>query len=214
MPGMNTLMHIVYCICNELEYSNPDLTEPEQYKTQLEELLNEETIVKKIVFNAALDLVKEEEHKEYLGYIFRGLSASADLLEDTLANVKIHKDPSIPLLQQQALSVVKRLTAFFHARFPCIKAKNRDKSATVKMFKLPVSVSIMATLTKGVVKTNEVPDGMAATVIRFIIRHFSSMNTDKIGYDSFRKHYDHPEPGAIREVIKLLEKIIAYLKEL
>lgn len=213
MPGMNALTHIVYCLCNDLEYSNPNLTESEQYKAQLEELLNEETIVRKIVFNTALDLVKEDEHKEYLGYIFRALSASADLLEDTITNAKAHKDPSIVLLQKQALLVIKRLSAFFNSRFPT-RVKNRDKSAVVEMFKLPISVPMMATLTKGVIKANGVPEGMAATVIRFIIRHFSSMNTERIGYDSFRKHYDHPEPGAIREIIKILEKIIAYLKEL
>jgi hypothetical protein len=211
MPGMNTLTHIVYCICNQLEPDNSNITGSEQYEAQLNELLKEEDIVKKLVFKTALDFVKEEEHKEYIRYIFRSLSTSANILEDAINNAAHDIDSSVVLLQQQALLVVKRLTAFFLAGFPDAKAKNHP--VTVEMFKLPISVAMMAALTKGVIKATNVPDGMAAAVIRFIIRHFSSINTNQIAYSSFRKQYDKPEANARHEIILILESVIRYLKK-
>lgn len=214
MPGMNTLTHIVYCVCSDLEFEDPYLTESEQYETQLNELLREEKIVKKIVFNNVLAFVKEEEQKEYLRYVYSVLTALNNLLKDTIANNKGDENPSVILLQLEAQSVIQRLTAFFNARFSVPKPKKTDNPVAVEMFKLPLSVPIMATLTKAVIKANGVPEGMAATVIRFIIRHFSSVNTDKISYDSFRKQYNIPEANAINEVIIILEKVIRYLKNL
>jgi hypothetical protein len=213
MPGINTLTHIVYCICNSLKYDSPNLTESEQYEAQLNELLKEENLVKEIIFKEAMDIVDEEEYRKYLAHIFRGLAAFENMLECKLAGEKADKDSSVVCLQQQALSVIKRLTIFFLDHFPDAKAKNTVNPVLVQRFKLPVSVAAMAALTKAVVKSTGVPDGMAAEIIRFIIRHFSSMNTDEIAYDSFRKHYDKPEEGAASQIITILGKMIAYLKK-
>lgn len=213
MPGLEMLMQTVCRFCNNLEHSIPNLTDPEQYETQQRELLEVECIIKEVVFKTAVTIVNEEDHKQYLLHIFRGLSVFSNKLKYTLAKEKKNKDSPVVLLQQQALSVIERLTHFFYACFPYIKALAIDNAA--EKIHLDVSVPMIATFTKALMKGTGMPNALkAARIIKFISRHVSSMNSGKISPGSFRNHYDNPEPGVIREVIIILEKMISYLKNL
>jgi hypothetical protein len=210
MPGMNTLTHIVYCLCNNLEQDN--LNE-EQFVAKQNELLKEEGIIREAIFKTVLSKFDQEEYKKHVAYILRVLSSLSDILNDTLKDGKVVKNPQTVLLQQKALEVVRRLLRFCRVRF--VKKSDSEYLAMVEKLNTETSVSFMALFTRAIVNVSGIRNSKQITaIIRFITLHFSSVKQENISQDSFRNQYDKPAKGTIDQVILLLEKMIHYLKEL
>lgn len=212
MPSMDALAHTVYCLCNNLEYGDPNLTELEQYEARQNDLLKEECIIKEIIFKTAVAFINEEEYKQYLRSIERSLSLSSKMLESTLANKEADKDAPRVLLQEEAFAVIERLTTFFYDLFPEVLEMDINPDPDAR-FQLGISVPQIATFanafSKGITKDDD-----EKAIVGFIIRHFKSKYTRWISPKSFLNHFRNPEPAAIKKVIAKLKEIIEYLESL
>ena len=217
MPGINTLTHIVYCLCNNLEQDNPNLAAGEQYEAKRNELLKEECLTKEVVFKTALDIINEGERKEYLIYILHSLSIFSNMIELRLMNKETDKNTQVVLLLEVAFDVIERLTTFFYDHFPDTLSMDIDTEnpdADVK-FKLGISVPQMAVFTNALANFKEITNiEDEKIIVRFVIRHFSSKYTNKISFKSFLNQFRKPEPTAVKRIIEMLEKMIIYLNKL
>lgn len=212
MSVLSTLAKTVFNLCDDEEYEKQHLTEFKQFEVQLDALLKEERIIRSAVFDTATSISKEEEYKQYIAQIMRILSSLSDILNETLGNREANETTHIVLLQKKTLLVVNRLTAFIQKRLPVTQKKVNNAN---QMYKLGASVSAIAVFTKALLYATEIDTkGQLSIILRFIIRHFSSIDTDEIAYKSFRNSYDKPDPRAVSQIITLLDKMIRFLKKL
>ena len=206
-----TLATIVYNLCEDEEYEKQHLTKSEQYEVQLNALLKEERIIRSEVFQTAIS-INEEEYKQYIAQVMRILSSLSGILNETLDSGTEDERSHIVLLRRKTLLVVNRLIAFIQKRFPIVST---EAISAIKKRRLNYSVSAIAIFARAIVNETGLKDkGQQSDVMRFIIRHFSSIEQDEMAFDSFHKSYYNPEPVSIHQIIILLEKMIKFLKAL